>query len=79
MKSTTLKTGLAFLVASSSTAYAATSGAASEGSGLLVWFLIGFAALVVILQGIPAVVMFASMLKGLFGTQHQPKHHEIRR
>lgn len=79
MKSTILKTGLAFMVASSSSVYAANSGTTSESSGLLIWFLIGFAALVVILQGIPAVVMFASMIKGLFGSQQQAKHHEIRR
>jgi hypothetical protein len=35
---------------------------------LLVWIFIGFMVLVIMIQAVPAIVMFASMLKGLFST-----------
>lgn len=60
-------------------AFGATSGAVTEGSGLLIWFLIGFAVLVVMLQAMPALIMFGSMLKGLFSPSHGIGEQRTRR
>lgn len=68
MKTNILKTAIALVTASASSAFAATNGAAGEGNGLLVWIFIGFMVLVIMIQAVPAIVMFASMLKGLFST-----------
>jgi hypothetical protein len=57
------------IVAGSATAAsAAASGAEQGGNGMLVWFFIGFGVMVVLSQAAPAVVMFASMMKGLFSS-----------
>jgi hypothetical protein len=66
MKTTIIKTVIALIGAGATTAYAASNNIAGEGSGPLVWFLIGFGAVVILLQAVPALVMFASMIKGLF-------------
>lgn len=68
MKTTIVKTVIALVGATATAAYAATSGSAAEGSGPLIWFFVGFGALVVLLQAVPALVLFVSMLKGLFAT-----------
>ena len=47
-------------------AFAAT-GAESSGFGLMGWIFIGFLALIVTLQFVPALIMFGSMLAGVFG------------
>lgn len=74
MKSTLLKTVIALVGATATSAYAATSGTTPEGTGILVWFFVGFGALIVILQAIPALVLFASMLKGLFSPADKHIH-----
>jgi hypothetical protein len=37
------------------------------GTSLLVLFLMGFGALIIVFQLIPSLLLFGSMLKGLFG------------
>ena len=37
------------------------------GGSLLVFLFLGFGALIVVLQLVPSVLLFGSMLKGLFG------------
>jgi hypothetical protein len=44
----------------------ATAGAAPEGNGLLVILFLGFGALIIVFQLIPAFMLFLSMVKGLF-------------
>ena len=48
-------------------AYAA-SGAESDGTGIFFWLFIGFAAMIVVFQFLPGVMMFIGMAKGLFDT-----------
>lgn len=45
----------------------AASGAESEGNGFLVTLFLAFGALILVCQLIPGVLLFASMLKGIFG------------
>lgn len=57
------------IVAGSATAAsAAASGAEPAGNGILVWFFIGFGVMVILSQAAPAIIMFASMMKGLFSS-----------
>lgn len=44
----------------------AAEGKESEGSGLLVALFLGFGALIIVFQLIPSLILFGSMLKGLF-------------
>jgi len=66
MKSGLIKGTAAVAGALATSAFAATTGAAGEGSGPLVWFFIGFGALILIVQAVPAITLFASMIKGIF-------------
>ncbi|MDD2309137.1 MAG: hypothetical protein PHH91_06100 [Desulfuromonadaceae bacterium] len=71
MKTNMIKTVIALVVASATSAYAAVTGAAGEGSGPLVWLFIGFCALIVMLQAVPAVILFISMVRGLFSASEK--------
>lgn len=62
----TLLNSLIALFAFSSTAFAAGSTGAGEG-GLLVALFLGFFALIVVFQLVPAALMMFGMLRGLFG------------
>ena len=62
----TLRNTLIALVAFSSSALAAGSTGAGEGSLLLSLF-IGFFTLIVVFQLVPAVLMLVGMLRGIFG------------
>ena len=64
MKNTLRNTLIALITFSSSAAYAAGNGSAGEGSLLLSLF-IGFFALIVVFQLVPAVILFVGMVKGL--------------
>jgi hypothetical protein len=44
----------------------AAEGGAAKGSSLLLILFLGFAALIVVFQFIPGLVLFFSMLKGIF-------------
>ena len=46
-------------------AYAA-NGSESEGMGVMTMLFLGFLAVIIVFQSIPAVVLFFSMLRGLF-------------
>ncbi len=45
----------------------AASGGKTEGNGLLVILFLTFGALIIVFQLIPGVLLFVSMVKGLFG------------
>ncbi len=66
MKTTIFKAVLALLGAGASSAFATSTGSAADGSGPLTWFFIGFGVMVIMLQAVPALILFASMIKGLF-------------
>lgn len=61
----TLRMMVAMVVGSASAAYAA-SGMQSQETGILIYFFIGFFALIVVSQLIPAVILFVGMIKGVF-------------
>ncbi len=46
----------------------AAGGSEGKGSGILIILFLGFAALIILFQFIPGLVLFASMLKGLFSS-----------
>ena len=58
------------IISSTSAAYAATS-AQSEGAGILTYFFIGFFALIIVSQLVPAMILFVGMIKGLFAGQEK--------
>jgi len=62
----TLRNTLIALITLSSSAFASGSSSASGGSLLLSLF-IGFFALIVVFQLVPATIMLVGILKGLFG------------
>jgi hypothetical protein len=74
MKTNIIKTVITLLGACGASAFAATTGTAGEGSGQLVWFFIGFGVLVIMLQAVPAVILFVSMLRGLFSAPEKQAH-----
>ena len=51
----------------------AAKGNGSEDGGLLLMAFLGFGAMIITFQFIPAVVLFASMLKGLFMSAPEAK------
>ena len=61
----TVRNTLVSLLGSAGVAYAA-GGPESEGSGLLLALFLGFGALVILFQTLPGVILFSSMLKGIF-------------
>ena len=61
----TMKLLAAMMISSTSAVYAATS-AQSEGAGILTYFFIGFFALIIVSQLVPAMILFVGMIKGLF-------------
>ena len=50
----------------------ASSDPETMGGSLLVFLFLGFRALIVVLQLVPSVLLFGSMLKGLFGGAGNP-------
>jgi hypothetical protein len=65
---TALKILVPILAGSATASFAATTGLEQGSNGMLVWFFIGFGVMVVLFQAAPAIVMFASMMKGLFSS-----------
>lgn len=62
----TLRNTLIALITFSSSAFAAGNSGAGEGSLLLSLF-VGFFALIVVFQLVPATIMLVGMIRGLFG------------
>ncbi len=55
---------LVLLLGSVSSVFAA-SGAREDNSGIFVWIFLGFCALIIVMQLVPAVLMMLGMAKGL--------------
>ena len=60
----TMRILISMVAGSSSAAYAA-AGAHSEGAGILAYFFIGFFALIIVTQLVPAMILFFGLVKGL--------------
>ena len=63
-----LKILVPILAGSATASFAATTGLEPGGNGVLAWFFIGFVVMIVLFQAAPAIVMFGSMMKGLFSS-----------
>jgi len=63
-----MKTRITTLLATLATATAAFAATApqAEGLGLLTWLFLGFGAVIVVFQCVPAAVLFAAMLRSVF-------------
>ena len=57
-------------------AFAATGAMGGEGIGLVGWIFIGFMALIIACQFVPAVFMLGSMVVGFFGKTSD--HQEVK-
>ena len=66
----TLRNTLIALFTFSSSAFAAGTTSAS-GGGLLLSLFVGFFALIIVCQLVPATIMLVGMLKGLFSRDHR--------
>ena len=58
---------IAISLCSASTSFAA-SGAENDGTGLFFWLFVGFAAMIIVFQFLPGIMMFFGMAKGLLGS-----------
>jgi len=64
MKTTTVRNALMMTLGTASSAFAASSGR-EDNSGMFVWIFLGFCALIVVVQVVPAILMFFGLAKGL--------------
>ena len=55
------------------TAFAAASGVREDNSGIFVWVFLGFCALIVVAQVIPAVLLMTGMVKGVVSVVRDEK------
>ena len=66
----TMKMLISMVVGSASAAFAA-SGVQGEGSGILAYFFVGFFALIIVTQLVPAMILFFGMVKGLVSSSEK--------
>lgn len=64
MKTMTVRNALMMTAGSASSAFAA-GGGREDSSGIFVWIFLGFCALIVVVQVIPALLLFFGFAKGL--------------
>jgi hypothetical protein len=69
-----IRNTLIILSCFSSAAYAAVD-AGPEGGSFLLTLFIGFFALIIVFQLVPATILFFGMLKGLFQRDHKAEKH----
>lgn len=69
-----IRNTLLLLISFSSTAFASADTGTGGGSFLLTLF-IGFFALIIVFQLVPAVILFFGMLKSLFVRDHKAEKH----
>jgi len=70
------KSVLATLITLSATlpAAAASTAGRADHSGILVWAFLGFCALIVVAQLVPAVMMTLGIVKGVAGSKEEATH-----
>jgi len=61
-------------IATTATAFAA-NGAANEEPGILAWAFMGFCAVVLVGQLVPAAMLLIGMVKGIVTAPKEVKHH----
>lgn len=66
----TLRMLISMVAGSASAAYSAT-GMQSEGAGILAYFFVGFFALIIVSQLVPAMILFFGLVKGIFSRQEK--------
>jgi hypothetical protein len=66
----TMRMLITMMAGSVSAAYAAT-GAQGDGMGILTYAFIGFFALIIVSQLVPAAILFIGMVKGLFSSSEK--------
>ena len=59
------------MVAGSASAVYAATGTHGEGAGVLTYFFLGFFALIIVTQLVPAMILFFGMIKGLFSNSEK--------
>ena len=69
-----IRNTLMALTAMTTPAFSAT-GAGDQGSSFLLTLFIGFFALIIVFQLVPAVLLFVGMIKGLFAREHKAEKH----
>ena len=77
MRARTAASTLAMVLGSVTSALAA-SGAREDNSGVFVWIFLGFCALIVVAQMVPAVLTMLGIVKGVkesFGEKAEVKNH----
>lgn len=62
-----------------STVVAATAAPVDQGSSMLLTLFLGFFALIVVFQLVPACLLFAGILKGLFSRKHETEQETSNR
>lgn len=67
MKAQQMLTGTMFSLLATATPALADQAARQDHSGLVVWMFLGFCAMIVIAQLVPAILLLTGMLKGLVG------------
>lgn len=67
----TMRMMMSMIAGSASAAFAA-SGTQTEDAGILTYLFIGFFALIIVSQLIPAMILFFGLVKGLFSRQEKP-------
>lgn len=77
MKSRITQLLIPLLGGTATTAFAA-DGAMQDGGGLLIWFFIGFGALIIMAQAIPAMIMLYSMLKAVVSPAEKSATHQVK-
>jgi hypothetical protein len=55
------------------TAFAAANGLSEDHSGIFVWVFLGFCALIVVAQVIPAILLMTGMVKGVVAAVKEEK------
>ncbi len=55
------------------TAFAAANGLSEDNSGIFVWVFLGFCAMIVVAQVIPAVLLMTGMVKGVVSVARNEK------
>jgi hypothetical protein len=66
----TMRMLITMMAGSTSAAYAAT-GVQGDGAGILTYAFIGFFALIIVSQLVPATILFIGMVKGLFSAREK--------
>lgn len=77
MKTTTVMSSIIVAIVSANNAFAASS-LSEDNSGLFVWFFLGFCALIVVAQVMPAVLLMTGIIKGVTSRVSEPAKASVK-